>query len=418
MRKMLLAGCALALATGFAAPRIDRDEVRISNEAGRVTIDYVLRDDPAIVTFSIETNVGDSAWVALPGTVVKTFSGDGNCLVPSTGPKRIVWKASRDWPNVKLGPDTLRASVRAYARDRAPKWMTVNLDVRGAVNYFDTDEALPFAPTDRIWKTDRMLLRRIPAAFVEWRMGHAPGENGIGATGWDWTQETPHRVTLTYDYYMAVYMLTQRQYVKITGKTNPSLFATPCDVCGETAESVAMRPVERVSYADAVLSDSGPVARMRAWTGNDTFNVPSAAEWEYACRAGCSHALYTCRELAQDDYLNHDDGLDEIAWYGADLGPDSGNSHGHPHAVGEKVPNAWGLYDMLGNLEERTRDWHRQDLGTADQVDPDNSRDQAGSGGHTTYGGHYGRPANRVRACCQNYYEGAAECCGMRLMCR
>ena len=68
--------------------------------------------------------------------------------------------------------------------------------------------------------------------------------------------------------------------------------------------------------------------------------LPTEAEWEYAARAGTTGSRYG--------------NLDEIGWY-------SGNSGGHSHEVGQKQANAWGLYDMLGNVWQKTSEWLEQD---------------------------------------------------------
>lgn len=79
------------------------------------------------------------------------------------------------------------------------------------------------------------------------------------------------------------------------------------------------------------------------WLYNKTgmfYRLPTEAEWEYACRAGSSTTFYFGNDSTQ---------LDKYAWY-------AGNSEDRYHKVGEKLPNAWGLYDMLGNVMEWTLD--------------------------------------------------------------
>jgi formylglycine-generating enzyme required for sulfatase activity len=104
-------------------------------------------------------------------------------------------------------------------------------------------------------------------------------------------------------------------------------------------------PVETVSWFDAIqfcnaLSEQEglrpaydvPAAEQVSWDAEaDGFRLPTEAEWEHACRADTTGARYG--------------ELDDIAWY-------RGNSHGRAHDVGGKQPNAWGLYDMLGNVWE------------------------------------------------------------------
>jgi formylglycine-generating enzyme required for sulfatase activity len=91
-------------------------------------------------------------------------------------------------------------------------------------------------------------------------------------------------------------------------------------------------PVEQVSYEDAQEF----IRKLNALDPGKSYRLPTEAEWEYACRAGTTEGRYG--------------DIDAIAWW-------IKNSDNQTHAVGQKQPNAWGLYDMLGNVWELCADW-------------------------------------------------------------
>jgi len=191
------------------------------------------------------------------------------------------------------------------------------------VTYLDAAPSGGFN-TDK-YKTTKLVLKRIAAgSFIM-------GEN---------QSDESHRVTLTKSFYIALFQMTQKQWELVMG-TKPSGFS------GDT------RPVERVSYnmiRGTMMGASWPLmnavddgsflAILRERTGID-FDLPTEAQWEYACRAG-STTTYNLGDSESD--------LARAGWYAA-------NSGDTTHPVGEKTPNAWGLYDMHGNVWEWTLDW-------------------------------------------------------------
>jgi len=174
-----------------------------------------------------------------------------------------------------------------------------------------------------------------------------------------------HEVTISKAFYMGVYEVTQEQYATIMGK-NPSKFL------GRT------NPVEQVSWNEAV-----EFCRRLSQKSGKTIRLPTEAEWEYACRAGSKTRF--CFGDADKD-------LGSYAWYRA-------NSNKKPHPVGGKKANAWGLYDMHGNVWEWCADRYADSYANAKAVDPkgpDSGSRLVPRGGSWGYDPLYCRSANRT----------------------
>ena len=173
------------------------------------------------------------------------------------------------------------------------------------------------------YKTTKLVLKRIEAGSFRMR----------GST----------QTTLSKPFFIGLFEVTQKQYLLVTG-SNPSNF------------SGDKRPVEKVSYnairgssnganwpSSNAVDSSSFMGMLRARTGLD-FDLPTEAQWEYACRAGTT-TTYSYGDSANGDYM----------WY-------KSNSSSQTHDVGTKQPNPWGLYDMHGNVWEWCLDWYASSL--------------------------------------------------------
>jgi len=181
-----------------------------------------------------------------------------------------------------------------------------------------------------------------------------------------------HSVTLTRDFWLGKYEVTQGEYTALMGK-NPSHF--PGD---------PNRPVEKLSYFDAVRYCSTLTKSERdagRLPSGYEYRLPSEAEWEYACRAGTTN-LFSFGDAATAAH--------EYAWTAE-------NSQTITHPVGQKLPNPWGLHDMHGNVWEWCLDWFEK-YPSADLTDPSGpatGKFKVFRGGGLNNDIEYARSANR-----------------------
>ena len=148
-------------------------------------------------------------------------------------------------------------------------------------------------------------------------------------------EKPTHRVTLTNDYYIGKYEVTQALWQTVMGN-NPSEFK------GDNL------PVETVSWYDCQEF----ISKLNRITGK-MFRLPTEAEWEYAARGGNKSRGYQ---------YSGSNNLSDVAWYG-------NNSGDETHAVGTKQPNELGIYDMSGNVDEWCQDW-KGAYSSSSQVNP------------------------------------------------
>ena len=252
------------------------------------------------------------------------------------------------------------------------------------------------------YKTTKLVLRYIPkGSFI---MGSP--ENQIGHCA----DEEQHKVILTTPFYIGVFEVTQKQYELISGE-NPSKYK------GD------MRPVESVSYNmlrgkfkgskwprnNEVDSDSF-LGKLRALSRLE-FDLPTEAQWEYACRAGTTTALNSGKELTSWDECPN---MSELGRYAKNR-DDGKGGYGEHTVVGLYKPNAWGLYDMHGNVWEWVLDWIKY-YPNETQIDPkgaDNSHARLLRGGGWHYTAAACSSTYRDYDCC--YPDDNDNCNGFRL---
>jgi len=199
------------------------------------------------------------------------------------------------------------------------------------------------------------------------QMGCTPGDTECS----DW-EKPRHEVTLS-SFEIGKYEVTQGQWEDVMG-SNPSRFNT----CGEDC------PVEQVSWNDVQTF----ITALNSQTGS-SYRLCTEAEWEYAARAG-TETMWYCGD---DESC-----LDDIAWY-RDNSYDLGE---YTHPVGQKTANAWGLYDMSGNVYEWVNDWYDSDY--YDTSPSTNPTGPVSGSNRVLRGGSWHTYARYCRSAYRSYY--------------
>ena len=382
--KSLLFGFVFVVAgTLVAAPEVS--VTRMAQSGGTVTIDYALANESAIVTVDFQTN-----GVSIGEANFTNLGGDVNRLV-APGDHTITWEAYRSWRNHKAH---VKAVVTAWTEANPPDYMVLDLTKPNAVGYYVSTNAFPnggLANDD--YRLTKMVFRKVAARGQQFRMGRGPNELKTSVTTY---AEYPVLVSFSEDYYLGIYPVTQKQYMLVQ-----NLSTSPCNFKANFYgnDEYLMGPFETVPCnsirggvwkgSDGSTAQPGEapatgslVSNIRALTGLEHLDLPTEAQWEFACRAGSTTKYW---------------------WGDADITKTQGNiNQGVKPAGGEKIgsygyrstrvdaypPNPWGFYDFYGNVEELCLDWAatlQKRAPACDYGGPDNADCSIDS--HVTKGG-------------------------------
>ena len=303
-----------------------------------VDIDYTLSGDTSGLGVSISVRDVQNNKYYQPTKFMEA-------LPTTAGKHRVTWNPAAD--GISIISTNILVTVSLLRVADAP--VTPNLyyvidlsEGPDAVNYPVT--TLSAAPAGGVWpdeyKMTKLVLRKINAGTFNMMQG---GTN------------VP--TTISQPFYIGVFEVTQKQYSLVMG-SNPSRYR------GD------MRPVEYVSYdnirgssagagwpASSLVDGTSFLGKLRAKTGLDTFDLPTEAQWEYACRAGTTSTY--------NNGGNTEDDLKTLGRYSGNQNDGRGGYSQHT-TVGSYAPNAWGLYDMHGNVLEWCLDWSGKLAGGTD----------------------------------------------------
>ena len=386
-RKLLpIVGMALSAAAFASAPTISGVTGSPAGE-DRIFADtsftYTLSGEPGIVTFYLTTN---GVPVDCPYVNV---TGDMNRLL-QPGTHSFQWRNDIDWPGQTIRGVDCRIVVKAWSTNSPPDYLVYNLSAPSeSPRYYAKAADVPGGVTNVKYKTTHLVMRRI----------HAAGQTMIAGTeSWDPAYSANakgHEVAFTKDFYIGIYEITVGQLLNAPPsdgnhivsayglKYGPGNAWEDADLMVEIGKTTPLN----LSRAAAIVTpkwhffgngyaypntgrtcvNNKYMQSLRDATRNETLFMPTRWQWEFACRAGSTSRLYG------DSNETNDTAVSELAWYAGNNKDDpdwycnaesldltvsptwyssTAVNHALPHVVGLKKPNAWGLYDMLGNVGE------------------------------------------------------------------
>ena len=337
-------------------------------------------------------------WTAIPGNPYRVYATP-DLIEPAWANLTPAGTAFADAQGFHVVP--LEDVARFYCAV-ASDYMIVDLSAGPTAPSYPIDytNAPPAGGWTDEYKTTKLVLRRIPGG--SFTMGSPTNELGR------WDEEAPHPVTLTKDYYLGVFEVTQRQWERVMGYW-PSYFTN--------ALYRDFRPVERVAYHDVRGTGAGTnwpadggvdadsfLGRLRAKTGQ-AFDLPTEAQWERACRAGTPTALNSGFDLTNIYADVHVKAVGRYAYNGGSTYTANSDTNSGSAKVGSYQPGPWGLYDLHGNVWEWCLDWYGDYPGAAsDPAGADSGSSRAERGGGFNDFAAVCRSANRNASAPDEWY--------------
>ena len=333
-------------------------------------------------------------------------------LPVSDGTHRVTWDANAEGINFKSQSVKVFAEIVHYAE----KYMVIDVstgsgdDAVYEVTYLNGVPEGGF--TNNTYRGDKIVLRLIPpGTFVMGSPTTEPGHEADTAGS-----EVQHAVAITKPFYIGVFEITQKQYKNVMNNANPSMYKDD------------YRPVEKVTYNN-IRGTANVTTHLYDWPHNSDvdlqnsfmgklrakcreknpstgewepvsglFDLPTEAQWEYACRAGTTTPFNNDEPCANNTDLATQ--LKKLGRYKDNKSDNKGGFNVAHTVVGSYASNAWGLYDMHGNIYEWCLDWHKVDVQnietpSVDPVGASNGTDRVLRGGCWDSSSHGTRSAYR-----------------------
>lgn len=311
---------------------------------GLVDIDYTIEAQPKDVRVNISVNGYDmDSQITIPAMTLEGYE------TVSSGTHRITWDVGNDYPDFHSENFLVdvKASIETGAAINKKRYMVIDLSKGKDTESYPISylEDVPAGGWTREYKTSKLVFRRIEGSTFKM--------NGL------------FNVTITRPYYISIFEVTQKQYALVTGMT-------PSKYKGDD------RPVEMVSWnmirgnareynwPIIKIPDPNSFVGLLRFRSKMAVDLPTEAQWEYACRAGTTSA-----------YNNGGNTTDDLMLLGRYYYNQKDGNGGYTNhtVVGSYQPNAWGIYDMHGNVEEWCLDRYGSlTQGGRDPVGPSSGR--------------------------------------------
>ncbi|MDO5319933.1 MAG: formylglycine-generating enzyme family protein [bacterium] len=316
--RMSLVACCAVLAAGTALSEIASLDkaLNLANVSYRqdmttrdIIVNYEIVGSPAMIQADVLTN-GVSIGCA------QTFTGDythSSNDVFAVGTHSFRWRARKDWPDNLV--DNLKVRVQAYYPEEGASlfgnYMVIDLADGFAVSYLYD---VPAGGWTDEYKTTKLVLRKIPAGSVR-------------------NAADNYTIVQTKPYWMGVFETTQKQYALIMGGECTDVAAKKAKM--GMSYTMLRGSVTGLSYPASKAVDATSFFGVLREKAGLAFDLPSEMQWEYACRAGTTTVYYNGTDTGYSGIVILDGSWGNSMW-----------------VVGRATPNAWGLYDMLGNVSE------------------------------------------------------------------
>ena len=401
-----------------AVPVVDPATVTVAQESDRlVTVSYVLSGAPAVVTVDFLTNgvsIGEANFTDL--------SGDVNRVV-GTGNRRMYWRPDRTWPG-NFVEGAMSAKVTAWSLGAPPDFMVIEktmLRSQCEVKFYVSTNALPGGglANRRLYGVESIVMKKVHSAGKSFRVG-CPSYLYPSGTG----REPPYTTSFSHDYYLGIYELTDGQYTHFTSYNSLSESAAlkpraNLGYSGLRGSGLGLDwPTNRAGHAAHSVDTSSFIGSLRAMTRLEGLDLPTECEWEYAARAGTWHNFYELDGYLQFDTISDPPSAAQAGFASA-IGWNKTNSGGALREVGLLAPNAWGFYDMSGNIYEYVLDRFASGAAKTDGSHVNDNKGPLTGDFAAVKGGCYSSSVNdcRVWSCSYISRTSASGVAGVRLCC-